>query len=428
MSTLTEEPVDRSPDSAAVEGDDGSGVALASSASISDGDAMTDAAAAPPSSSSPSSSARRCNCKNSRCLKLYCECFAAGSYCNSLCKCKCCLNTKRHMPERQAAIKATLERNAFAFQPKISTAPASEKQLEDPGRHLKGCNCKKSNCLKKYCECFQAGVVCSSSCKCVDCLNFEGDALAAAKCRVPDRDRSKPSPKPLKRKSSHASSSSKVMSWDTALRNSFAEPSDASLQLQSCLQRGGSFVSKMFDDSFFEAIHHAPAVKDALALGGVEGIEALLRFLNPLLETIAERATREAAAAAAVPSRSGRNDMEDNGDRAAGQVKEEEDSEQIDSELDEEDGGEEEEAEEEGEEGGSAETDGDDDEDSDIEHQDFGYDQHGLNEKDVSKPDVVDPMSPTHRPAAAAEEQLPNPVACSDRAAAASEDDVMGGP
>ena len=181
MSTPMEEPVDPSPDSAAVEGDDNSGLALVLSASISDGEAMADAAAAPPSSSSPSSSARRCNCKNSRCLKLYCECFAAGSYCNSLCKCKCCLNTKRHMPERQAAIKATLERNAFAFQPKISTAPASEKQLEDPGRHLKGCNCKKSNCLKKYCECFQAGVVCSSSCKCVDCLNFEGDALSAAK-------------------------------------------------------------------------------------------------------------------------------------------------------------------------------------------------------------------------------------------------------
>jgi len=140
--------------------------------------------AAPPAPSSPSASARRCNCKNSRCLKLYCECFAAGSYCNAACKCKCCLNSKRHMPERQAAIKATLERNAFAFQPKISSA-ASEEQLEDSGRHLKGCNCKKSNCLKKYCECFQAGVVCSPACKCVDCLNFDGDALAAAKCAAP---------------------------------------------------------------------------------------------------------------------------------------------------------------------------------------------------------------------------------------------------
>jgi len=27
--------------------------------------------------------------------------------------------------------------------------------------HISGCRCKKSNCQKKYCECFQMGVLCN---------------------------------------------------------------------------------------------------------------------------------------------------------------------------------------------------------------------------------------------------------------------------
>ena len=73
----------------------------------------------------PSDSAPRrkqCNCKNSRCLKLYCECFANGQYCND-CNCRGCCNTTAHESLRRDAIEAVLERNPNAFKPKIATSP-----------------------------------------------------------------------------------------------------------------------------------------------------------------------------------------------------------------------------------------------------------------------------------------------------------------
>ncbi|KAL2236058.1 UNVERIFIED_CONTAM: Protein tesmin/TSO1-like CXC 6 [Sesamum indicum] len=65
---------------------------------------------------------KQCNCKNSRCLKLYCECFAAGSYCDN-CNCINCHNKIEHEADRKGSIDAILERNPNAFTPKIANSP-----------------------------------------------------------------------------------------------------------------------------------------------------------------------------------------------------------------------------------------------------------------------------------------------------------------
>lgn len=103
-----------------------------------------------------------CNCSRSQCLKMYCECFAAKRYCEG-CRCDHCCNVPDFEARRQEAIATVLEKNPFAFQPKVAGD-------EEP-RHQVGCNCKKSGCVKKYCECFQRGAVCCELCKCVACEN-----------------------------------------------------------------------------------------------------------------------------------------------------------------------------------------------------------------------------------------------------------------
>lgn len=112
---------------------------------------------------SPEDQQSICNCKKSKCLKLYCECFAALRLCEN-CNCLDCNNNAANDKVRKQAINITIERNPVAFQTKVSYTNG----------HTSGCRCKQSRCLKKYCECFQGSVYCSSSCNCLDCNNNAG--------------------------------------------------------------------------------------------------------------------------------------------------------------------------------------------------------------------------------------------------------------
>lgn len=123
----------------------------------------------------PLGSRKPCHCTRSMCLKLYCDCFANGEFCKD-CDCKDCKNTIEHEVERTRAIRLSLERNPNAFKPKIGVA--TNRHVEPERLHQKGCHCKKSNCLKNYCECYEAKVPCTDRCKCVSCRNTEADRAA----------------------------------------------------------------------------------------------------------------------------------------------------------------------------------------------------------------------------------------------------------
>ncbi|CAH8361404.1 unnamed protein product [Eruca vesicaria subsp. sativa] len=126
---------------------------------------------------------RGCGCKQSKCLKLYCDCFASGELCNE-CDCADCHNNTDNSYLREEAVLNVLDRNPNAFNGK-SPSFLTDNQCKSatdtkPGLLSRGCKCKRTKCLKKYCECFQANALCSDNCKCINCENVNALGINSA--------------------------------------------------------------------------------------------------------------------------------------------------------------------------------------------------------------------------------------------------------
>ncbi|XP_021303365.1 protein tesmin/TSO1-like CXC 3 isoform X2 [Sorghum bicolor] len=104
---------------------------------------------------------KHCACKKSRCLKLYCPCFSGGGYCSDKCGCQPCFNKEAFSETVQTTRKVLLSRQK-RMSMKINRRPEANAEPMEDAHHSssstpprRGCNCKKSSCLKKYCDCYQ---------------------------------------------------------------------------------------------------------------------------------------------------------------------------------------------------------------------------------------------------------------------------------
>ncbi|MCQ2820191.1 MAG: TCR domain-containing protein [archaeon] len=114
-----------------------------------------------------------CTCTKTGCKKKYCACYQKGYSCNPKCECKSCKNNKQ---EDYTMIYPV--NRGFGMPP--GRMPIGQSSFIGLGINAFGgqsstedviCNCSRSNCTKKYCECYKVGKICSEACRCVNCEN-----------------------------------------------------------------------------------------------------------------------------------------------------------------------------------------------------------------------------------------------------------------
>ena len=60
-----------------------------------------------------------CKCSRSKCLKMYCECFTQGRFCDESCACVNCENIEANTETIRKARRNIRNRNPQAFRPKV---------------------------------------------------------------------------------------------------------------------------------------------------------------------------------------------------------------------------------------------------------------------------------------------------------------------
>ena len=110
----------------------------------------------------------KCTCSKTGCRKKYCACFSKGRLCEG-CECKNCQNCIPTGEGGAAPPRIDLQKNMNESENEDEYN--NENGMQSPKTQRAMCNCTKSNCMKKYCECFKQGLNCNSVCRCIDCKN-----------------------------------------------------------------------------------------------------------------------------------------------------------------------------------------------------------------------------------------------------------------